>query len=264
MKLFDTPGADVATITTDGATIKPFLNACGQVAGEVKLQVTADGLRVESTDPANVMMGKFDLAAEAFDTYELHQEQTVGLNIKQAKKLCRRARKSSSDELTLHVKENELTATVSRGYDAHDVVSQGTMDLIDPAAIREEAGLPDLDLAEFVVAADPLTDALSYGMGAADHVEFSLQAVNQHSHALYIGGENDSRTEQAAISDIEADRSEDSLFSADYMANILAGINEVGPESVEVSIASDFPIIFGMESDGLSATYFQAPRIKSE
>lgn len=262
MRLFDTPGDTVAEITTDGSTIKPFLNAANEVCREVRLEIEPNGLFIHAMDASRVAMGKFWLDATEFQQYDVAEERTIGLDLKEAKKLVRRARKGKSDELQLHVQEYELTATVSRGYDNADVVSQGTMDLIDPDAIRSSDDLPEFDTQTVTVDADPFTDALGYAMGAADHVELKTQAVNQHADALYLGGKNDMRRENVAITGIEVAEGTEAMYSTDYMTELLSVLGEVDPHEVTLELATEFPLIAEFKSDGLEVEYCIAPRIQ--
>jgi proliferating cell nuclear antigen len=266
-RLFDSPGADVATITTDGGVFKPFLKAIACVDSEAKIQVHEHGLETRLVDPANVFMTDVFLAADAFESYDVAEETILGVNVDELLKLVRRARKQSDDELTLSVHERGLTATVARGYENHNVVSQGTMDLIDPDSIRGEPDLPDLDRDVHVtVDADPFLDALSYGVGAADHVEIAVKGVNQHTNALYIGGETSTREEAAAIDSIKSDETATSLYSADYMADILGGIGDVDPAEITLSLDDEYPASFQMERDGvpMQVEYMVSPRIQKE
>lgn len=264
LRLFETPGDTVAEITTDGSTIKPFLNAASEVCREVRLEIETSGLFIRAMDASRVAMGEFWLDAAEFQQYDVAEERTIGLDLKEAKKLVRRARKGKSDELQLHVQEHELTAEVSRGYDNADVVSQGTMQLIDPDAIRGADELPEFETQSVTVDADPFTDALSYAMGAADHVELKAQAVNQHADALYLGGENDMRTEDVAITGIEVEESTEALYSENYMSGLLAALGQVDPRKLTLELATEFPLITEFQSDGLEVTYVVAPRIQHD
>lgn len=263
-KLFDTPGAEIAQITTDGDTIKPFLNAIDHVVDEARLHVDADGLHVTAVDPANVFMIDTTLEASAFQSYTLEEEGVLGINVGSLKSLVRRARKNSDDELDLALRERELTATVGRGYENHNVVSQGDMDLIDPDAIRQEPTIPNFDhRIDIGVDLAPFTDALSYAVGASEYVKMSVKGVNQHTNALYLGGETDIRRESAAIDGISTDEAGESLYSADYMAPILSGITGVDPERVNIRFSDEYPALFHAVTESMTVDYIVAPRVQS-
>lgn len=267
LQLFDSPGAEVAEITTNGNVIKPFLNAIAEVDSEAKINVSEHGLETSLVDPANVFQTNVFLAVDAFEEYDVAQEATIGVSIEELQKTVRRARKNHDDQLTLSIQERELTATVSRGYENHDVVSQGTMKLIDPDSIRQSPEMPDMDHSVSVkVDYGPLTDALGYALGAADHINVSVKGVNQHTNALYIGGETDTRDESAAITNIEAENTAESLYSADYMAQILSGISSVDPADVTLKFGEEYPILFDMEREDvpMETKYVMAPRVRSE
>lgn len=260
-RLFDAPGSTVAELTTDGETFKPFVTAIEEVDDEVRIHVTEDGLSATIVDPANVFMADVHLDASAFDNYTVENESTLGVNVNSLKSLIRRARKDEDDELALSLRERELTATVSRGYENHDVVSQGTMDLIDPDSIRMEPDFPEMEWnATLEVDTKPFKDALSYAVGVSEHVEFDLKPVNQHVSALYLGGETDTREEKVAIDGLDTDAAARSLYSKNYMNSILEGITGVDAGEVAVGLDDEYPVKVEMESNGLSVDYRLAPR----
>lgn len=263
-RLFDAPGAEVAEIVTDGSTFKPLVNVLESVADEIKLQVTDYGLEVQVVDAANVFMADVFLAADAFTEYEVAQETRLGVTVPELKKLIRRARKGKDDELTVSIQDRELSATVSRGYENHNVVSRGTMQLLDPDSVRGEPDLPDLDHDVHTrVDTRPLIDALSYGVSASDHVEIAVKGVNQHTNALYIGAETGMRSESVAIDNIDTDGTAGSKYSKDYVTQILRGIKETEPESVSLSLNDEYPLLLEMESSvtPMQVRYLLAPRV---
>jgi proliferating cell nuclear antigen len=267
LQLFDSPGAEVAEITTNGNVIKPFLNAIAEVDSEAKINVTEHGLECDLVDRTNVFMTSVFLSGDAFEEYQVSQEQKIGVPIKELQKTVRRARKNHDDQLTLSIQERELTATVARGYENHDVVSQGTMKLIDPDSIREEPEVPDLEHSISVsVDYEPFTDAVGYALGAADHISLAVKGVNQHTNALYIGSETDTRDESAAITNIESDATAESLYSADYVGDIVNGIDSINPSSVDIRFDDEFPVFFDVEREviPMQAQYVMAPRVRSE
>lgn len=263
-RLFDAPGSTVAEITTDGETFKPFINAIARVADEARIHVTENGLSASIVDPTNVFMADIHLEASAFDTYVFNGETTLGVNANGLQSLVRRARKGSDDELTLSLRERELTASVARGYENHNVVSQGTMDLIDPDALRMEPEIPDMEWNDTVtVDTSPFKDALSYAVGASEYVEISLKGVNQHTSALYMGGETDTREEMVAIDGIESDASAVSLFSKSYITDVLEGVTDVDPDSVDLWLGDEYPIRAVFGGNGLTVDYIVAPRAQT-
>lgn len=263
-RLFDAPGSTVAEITTDGDTFKPFINAIAGVADEARIHVTEDGLSASIVDPANVYMADVHLDAGALDTYDFESEAVLGVNTNDVQSLVRRARKNSDDELTLSLREREVTATVSRGYENHDVVSQGTMDTFDPDTIRAEPEIPEMEWNAHVdVDTAPLKDALSYAVGVSDHVAFDLKPVNQHVSALYLGGRTDTREETAAISGLDTDASARSIYSTDYVTDILESVADVDPDTVGLRLGDEYPVQLEMSAGGLGVKYFLAPRVES-
>lgn len=264
-RLFDAPGAEVAQITTDGATIKPYLNVIRTVENEAKIHVTEDGLQTTVVDPANVFMVDVSVPADAFEDYEVFSEATIGGAVKEMQRSVRRARKGHSDELTLSIQERELTATVSRGYENNEVVSQSRMDLIDPDAIRTEPDFPDLDIpVDITVDTAPFMDAFAYGIESAERARFETKAVNQHAAALYIGGETDIRSDHAAIGDIETEAYVSGLYSTDYLSDLQEGLNYIGAEELRLRLGDSFPMFVSAENESIAAEFVLAPRVERD
>jgi len=264
-RLFDSPGAEVAEIVTDGSTVKPFLNAISVVDNEAKIHVTEKGLHTSLVDLADVFMGKIRLAAESFEKYQFEQETTLGANVGEFQGAIRRARKRKDDELTLSVRENELTATVSRGYDNHNVVSQSTVNFIDPDKLRDQPSLPDIDLPVNVdIDYKPFMDALDHALGFGEYVHIETKAVNQHATALYMGSETDTRKEQMAISNIDTSESVTTYYPGYYLVNMLDGLRNIDAESLHLRLGDNFPIFVSSKTGSIEVEYVVAPRISSD
>jgi DNA polymerase III sliding clamp (beta) subunit (PCNA family) len=267
LELFDAPGANVAEIVTDGGTMKPFFSVLGRVDDAAKLHFSEDGISVSVTDPARVWAAEVTLSADAFDQYELHREAVVGVAIENAHSLIRRARKRHGDTLSLSVSEREMSATVSRGYDDHNVVSQGTVKLPDPKSIREPTDIPDTEYSvDMRIEADALTDALSYTASAADHIEMATKGVNQHTNALYIGGETDSRDESVAIDGVDTDERVSSLYSSDYISDVVNAITDASADSVQLRFAEEYPAEYTIKNPdrAMNVRLFIAPRVTND
>jgi len=262
-RLFDDPGAEVAEIITDGATVKPFVNIISQFVDEARLRVSEHGLSVRATDPANVAMCEVTLDAAAFESFEVSDETTLGVNLDEFKRLIRRARKGHDDTLTLSLNQYELSATVARGYADHNVVSQGTLDLIDPASVREEPDIPELDRSvEITLPHGPFADALSYGVGAHDYAELAVKGVNQHTDAFYVSGETDTRAESVAVDNVTCSATAESLYDSDRLSDLLAATSEVSPEEVTLTFDDDRPLTLTAATDHLTASLMVAPRVR--
>jgi len=262
-RLFDDPGADVAEIITDGATMKPFVNIITQFVREARLHVSEHGLSVRAADRENVAACEVKLDAAAFESFEVSDETTLGVNLNEFKRLIRRARKGHDDTLTLSLNQYELSATVARGYADHNVVSQGTLGLIDPASVREEPDIPELDRSvEITLPHGPFTDALSYGVGAHDYVELAVKGVNQHTDAFYVSGESDTRAESVAVDNVTCPATAESLYDSDRLSDLLAATSEVSPKEVTLTFDDGKPLTLTAATDHLTASLMVAPRLR--
>jgi len=97
-----------------------------------------------------------------------------------------------------------------------------------------------------------------------DYVSVAVKGVNQHTNALYLGGETDTRAESAAIDGIDTDAVAESLYSKGYLTSALSALSGVDAETVSLKFSTEFPITIGAEEESFSVEYTIAPRIQSD
>jgi len=268
--LFDTDGETVAEITTDGSTLKPFLNAVRQVVDECRIHFEDDGLRVTAVDPANVFMIDVRLPASAFEEYTRPTgTRAIGVNVGSLRYAIRRARMGSDDTLSIKVAERRFYAHVDREYDdGATLVTEDQIDLIDPDSVRAEPDVPELDLTPLDVSREAFEDATEYARADfSDYLEYDT--VDGDLHVTTNGDTASSRACLEGATDGNHGHLH-GLYSSSYIGSKLDVVRKSKADTLSIELGDSFPIRFDFERTGddgetiLSGETLLAPRIKSD
>jgi len=264
LQMYEEAGDTVAQITTDGSTLKPFFNALRPLIDEAKLHFNGDGLHVTAIDATNVVLIDISLSATAFEEYTLYTDEFVTeVNIGQTRHLIRRARMNSDDTLTLKVAENQLYATVERGYDNTNVVTEDAIRTLDPDSIRQELELTNLNTHEVNCGFDAFRDGVTHVTELQDDARFSFDSGDLVVSTDTDTAETSVRFEGVVPEDEEAEI----ILSETYLTDIFDSLKKGKTDDVTVNIGNEVPIFidFERERDGetiMHGTAVQAPRIQ--
>lgn len=270
--LHDRPGEQTFEIQTGGEIVKPFLNPINQLVDECQLSITDDGWTVRAVDPANVGAVGIELHASAFETYTVTDDVTYGVPIPQLRHQVKRARMHNDDELLLEGFEKQIDTTVRRESSAGNIVFENWMRTIDPDSVRDNKGLdihPDeyeLDLHSVTFDTSDILEAFRAVVGDYEHVRVSNEGGD-----LSIRGEFDREILEGSAIRVEGAGSDEemvSLYSSDYLRDILAGIKQSKSNEVTLWYGHDIPLFLEAtrtvdDEDIMHLTYMLAPRIQS-
>lgn len=235
--------------------LRDSIAALSVIVEEVRLRILTDGIAVKAVDAANVAMVIFDLKASAFDSFEA-TEGEIGLDLTKMADILAIADKKTPADLELNEETQKLLIRFSG--------LTYTMALLDPATIRTEPRIPQLDLpAKVVFKGQDLKKAVKAAEKVSDHIMLS---VDENRFCMEAKGDTDSVRLEMDASELIELKSGDacSLFSLDYLANIS---KPIGRESVvSLSIGRDFPILinFDIAAGNGNVTFLLAPRIESD
>ena len=143
---------------------------------------------------------------------------------------------------------------------------QYTLSLIDPASIRKEPDLPDLDLpAKVVIEGRNLDQGIKAADMVSDHIALG---VDPESQTFYIRAKGDTDNVQLELKQDEVISLQPSLahslFSLDYFKDMNKAIPKSTP--VTLSMGEEYPIQinFPIADGNGQVTYLLAPRIQSD
>jgi proliferating cell nuclear antigen len=238
-------------------TLLTALDSVSVLVDECKVRLNEDGLAIRAVDPANVGMVDLDLSAEAFESYEA-DGGLIGVNLSRLEDIAGMADSGQLVELELDEETRKLHIQIDG--------LEYTLALIDPDSIREEADLPDLDLAaEIVLEGADLDRAVRAADMVSDHIALGVDADAETFDVTAEGDTDDVHLslDREDLIDLTAG-SAHSLFSLDYLRDM----NRAIPNDAEVTaeLGEEFPVKLHYEfaAGAGQVTYMLAPRIQSD
>ena len=236
--------------------LKNILRALRATVDEARVKIDESGIRVRAVDPANVAMDDLDLSASAFESYEA-TPGVMGVDLDRLWDAVSLANKGDLVQLHLDTESRKLVVAVT-GLEFQ-------MACLDPATIRSEPTLPELELpASVTVERDTLRQGVKAADLVADHVGFRMDS-NEEVFRIDAEGDTDSVDFRIDADDWEAVTLADasSLFSLDYMKRIVRTIP--AGTAVTIDFGTEFPTMLSYDlgdGDG-SMTRMLAPRIET-
>ena len=278
-------GGDLWRSTTDLLSV---------LVDECKVRFDADDsddpeVTVRAVDPANVGMVDVSIPAEAFDHYEVPEDTVLGLPLDDLTTITDYARKggNSAENPGDPVIVEQVGKRIYVRVEPDDKWNRtGSFFEIPPDSIRQEPDLPNLDLPwTGDVDASNLRDALNGIKSRFDYAALSAAVEDTGNGSLGTG-------ESAYLSAYAADRNDDgeiykedefrspekvlhassgsdavtSLFSLDYLKDMLQGVVAAGFEDVTLNLGGEFPVKLKFTGTrwGVQGEYMLAPRIQSD
>jgi len=259
------------TIQTDGNVFRPWFNTIHALVGECHIHADTDGIHVRAVDPSNVGYVDTRISPAAFDEYELDagDEYRTGVNTNTLASAATIARKgaTTADPLTLSFDgERHVTLETERDYASTTVERGRSLDLIDPASIRSEPDLVDLDMSvRGRIDSLPFRDVLD---SMSEHAEFVPDGDD-----LVVAEDLDTEASVARFRDVLTESPDDAdptVFSLDYLQDMASAIRDAKADTVEVLFAPEIPMRLRFErtnDDGdvlYDGSYLLAPRIRTD
>ncbi len=269
-----------ATIKTSGRTIRPIMSLATAVGEKSRFHLNTDELHTQYVDAAYVAMCALNVYPEAFETYDVPEEKTVGVNLSGLASELSWARMSTrtNDDVTLSISDDRTLATVTRDYDSTTLTQTDEVQNIDPDSIRDDPQIPDLSRPwKASIDVRALYDAI-------DHMDqYDAIAVMEHDGQLVMrsisGSDDEERYGQSVanfgeVRETAGEPVEDakSLLSRDYLTDIVTGLKKGKVDDLTLYWGDEFPVRFEFaryadndeETVAYDGHFMIAPRIQSE
>ena len=255
----DTPDTTGPPLTLRAAIqsepLKNILRALRATVDEARVKIDETGIRVRAVDPANVAMDDLELGAGAFESYEA-REGTIGVNLNRLWDAVNLSGKDDLVQLFLDPETRKLVVNVDE--------LEFRIACLDPATIRAEPDLPDLDLpASVTLTRESLQRGVKAADLIADHVVFRMDTDESVFHIEAAGDIDtvDFELTAAHLDEVTAAEAS-STFSLDYLKRLVRTIPAGASVTVEVGV--DFPTVLSYDLvDGAgSMSRMLAPRIE--
>ncbi len=234
--------------------LKDSIEILSVMIDEAKFKLTPEGISARAVDAANVAMVSFDLAKDAFESYEA-TEGELGIDLKKLNGVMEMANKDDMINLELDEKDHKLVVRM-RGL-------AYTMSLLDPSSIRKEPKVPTLDLpARIVIRGEDIKRAVKAAEKVGDYMSMGVRG-----DVFFMEAEGDTDkvlVEMTKDQLIEFKPAEaKALFSLDYLSDMSKTAGKAS--EVTLNIGNDYPLkvdFLFAEGHG-HAEYMMAPRVES-
>lgn len=243
----------------DTKLLKDSLQAISNLISEGRFKIRDDGLNLVAADPAMVALVDFTLEKDAFETYEVDEEDEIGVNLEKLYSILRRA--NSSDTVTLELSDDsKLVLTME---------NNSTRTFSIPLLNIDEEDVPSTDNLEFSVEADFKSSVFADGVGDAQVVGDAV-TIEADGEAVTIRAEGDNSNAEFRIEkgsdgllELSGDGMVHSMFSLDYLNKMMKA--EKLSDTMTVRLGDDFPMRMDFEvPEKLKLGFILAPRIEEE
>jgi proliferating cell nuclear antigen len=235
--------------------LKEMIEAVSSIVDEGRINLSPDGISVRAVDPANVAMVALNLNSGAFEEFNA-TEGELGVDLKRLGDIVDMAQKTEMVELELDETLHKLVVSMSG--------LTYKISLLDPASIRKEPKIPQLELsATIVLSGNDLKRAVKAAEKVSDHM---CMGVEDDIFYLEAEGDSDRMRLEIVEDQLISLKSGDarSLFSLDYLSEMIKSAGKAN--EVTIGLGRDFPtkINFKIANGGGDVNYLLAPRIESE
>ncbi|MFB6138584.1 MAG: DNA polymerase sliding clamp [Halobacteriaceae archaeon] len=241
-------------------TLRATLDSVGVLVEECRVNLDEEGLSIQAVDPANVGMVHLHLAADAFEAYEADGE-LLGVDLGRLEEIAGMAESGQLIELELQEETRKLRVAIDG--------LEYTVALLDPEAVREGSGEPDLELPTEVVLEGADVDRAVRAAGmVSDHVTFG---VDPDAEVFYVeaAGDTDDVNLQLGREELidlvvhDEPGAVESLYSLEYLDEITRAVP--GDAEVTLELGEEFPLKMGFQiAEGRGdVLYVLAPRIQT-
>lgn len=223
-----------------------------ELVTEVRMKVGENGLNITAIDPANVSMVKFLLPASGFSMFEVKNEEVLGVNLDNLKRILKRCGSGSS--LILESSENMLEIQIQ------DRIKRNfTLNLIDIE--REEKKFPDdmefsskveLNSVDFIASVEDCSVV-------ADSCSF---VINEGKFIIEARGLNTALSEFTGDEALISAENCRAKYSLEYLQKFVKGAKIFGKTGLK--FADDHPLRIDFKSNELELSFLLAPRVETD
>ncbi len=242
-------------VTARQELMSKIADTLGVVVEDARFDFEEDGLHIRVVDPSHVAMVKLDVAAAAFETWEL-DETKVGFDIRKLKELISLGGPNDIVEFSYGDETGVLTINLGK-------IDRNIRPLDN--SIMNPPAVPTLDFpCKVVIGGAEFSQALRAARQVGDLVNFSL---SQDSFTIHVQGSADSVTvvfDKDELQSLECKEPARSQYSLTYlvpMTKIFGGLDEV-----TLGFGDNFPLsmTFSFLDGAADVQYFLAPRVESD
>lgn len=235
----------------DATLFSKVIDLISELVIEVKIKVNEFGLSIVAIDPANVSMISLRVPRSSFTEFEVDQE-TLGVNLEQLKKVLRRCSKTSS--LILERNENFLEIKIEdkirRLFSLNLIEVEGEdKDFPTHLEYTSKIEIESQDLIDSIEDCAVISDACSFIISDG---KFIIEAKEINKAKSEFSGDEVK---------IEAENCR-ARYSIEYLQKFLKAGKAY--KTTQLNFAQDHPLKMDFKSEVVSLSFLLAPRIETE
>ncbi|MBE9391037.1 DNA polymerase sliding clamp [Fervidicoccus fontis] len=246
-------------ILNDASDLKDIIDVLAKVAEEVPLTISEKGISSKTLSEDKTTMSILEILSEIFNEFELEENISFRVKIRDFNKILKRATKNDVLELSLE-KDKGILKIVFKNSKNGAIRS---FDLQVSIENVEDIGEPKVDLPiEFEILAGDLKDILDDVSKVGEEVEFEYK-----NSSIVIKSEGQGRAYIATLTEgnpLILLKSSVSEASSKYGVELLSSVAKKmdSNTTTKVAFGSQLPIKIQVQfTPGGSLTYWVAPRI---
>ena len=233
------------------STLAKTIDLVSELVTEVRLKLDESGMSLTAIDPANVAMARFLLNKDAFTEFNLEDNEKLGVNLEDLKKILKRAGPKST--LVMEKNESQLDIEIQ-----DRVKRKFTLGLIDIE--KEEKEMPSLEFSARVeISSTDLVNAIEDCAVVSEACSF---LVENQTFVIEAKGMNSARSEFTG--DEATIYAEDckSRYSLEYLQKFMKGAKMTS--KIALNFANDHPLKMDIVVDKMEINFVLAPRVENE
>lgn len=247
------------SIKAEAGVFKEIATTIDKVVDEFRLRMTEDKLRIRAVDPANVSMVDMQIDSDAFESFTA-TPGVLGIPLDSLKDVINLADRNDYISMVLNPETRKLE------IDVGDL--DYTLGLIDPATIRQDPDLPDLNLSvEVMIRGETLDQGLTAADMVSKHVGIKTSPDLQ-GIAIEAEGDTDDMVQTLRERDLVdctvPDKEVEALFALEYLSSINRALPRSDPVTLQFGDGFPARINYDSENGAIETTFMLAPRIKSD
>jgi len=244
-------------VVFDGA--KEFANliaTASNLIDEAAFKFTEEGISMRAMDPSRVVLIDLNLPESIFSKYEVEEEETIGVNMDQFKKVLKRGK--AKDTLILRKGEDNFLEVTFEGTARRTF----RLPLIDVEELELE--LPELPFtAKVVVLGEVLKEAVKDASLVSDAIKF---IATENEFVMKAEGETNEveirlTLEDEGLLDLEVKEETKSAYGISYLSDMIKGIGKA--DEVILNFGNEMPLQmeYPIRDEG-RLVFLLAPRVE--
>jgi len=234
------------------------LASIAELIDEGIFKITSSGISLVAADRAMVAVADFHLSKNAFESFEIDSDQSIGLNITNLLSVLKRA--SGKDVLEFDLVGNRLTIKMKNG---------GTRRFVVPLIDLTQDEIPQIEQLEFSTKAELDPGTLQSGIEDAEIVSDSvLFHTSPNKFVMRSEGDSSSaelelETGNSHLLSLETDSETKSRYPLDYLKKMVKAAKIA--DSVMIQFGQDYPMKISFKAgDKASLQFVLAPRVSED